>query len=239
MGNSRSSISSPQSGVPTHLGIILDGNRRWAKQKGLPTLLGHKRGYKVFRTITEAAFDRGIEYVSAFIFSTENWNRAKKEVDYLMDLALLVFTKDLKTIHKKGRRIVCLGIKNQLSAKHIKAIKEAEELTRHNTKGTLAICFNYGGQQEIVDATKALIKKGVKAAEITIESLANYLYHPEVPAVDFMIRSSGEMRLSNFMLWRMAYAELYFVDKHWPAFTEADLDMALAEYANRQRRFGK
>jgi len=237
--------SSPQSPVlspgkvPVHLGLILDGNRRWAKARGLPTLLGHKKGYTKLRSISEAAFDRGVKYVSAFIFSTENWSRAQEEVDYLMDLALKIFAKDLRSIHKKGIRVLWFGVKDKLSEKHLKAIEETEQLTKNNTHGTLCICFNYGGRREIADALTKLIEQNTKAGDVTEQLIEENLYHPEVPPVDLLVRTSSEQRVSNFMLWRMAYAELLFVDKHWPAFTEKDLDMVLAEYASRQRRFGK
>lgn len=232
-------MSETTSILPVHLGLILDGNRRWAKDRGLPTLIGHQKGYSNFKKIFLAAFDRGIEYVSAFIFSTENWARSKEEVDYLMGLALLVFTKDLKKIHKKGVRICWFGIKDRLSDKHIKAIEEAEELTKNNTKGTLCVCFNYGGKQEIADAARAVMEAGVQPADITPELIEQNLYHPEVPAIDLVVRTSNEQRISNFMLWRIAYAEFIFVKKHWPSFGSKDLDKVLAEYASRQRRFGK
>lgn len=224
--------------IPTHLGLILDGNRRWAKAHGLPTLEGHRKGYDVFKKTVETSFKKGIKYVSAFIFSTENWSRTTKEVNYLMDLALKVFTKDLQDIHKQGVKILCLGTKDKLSKKHVEAIKKAEELTKNNTKGTLCVCFNYGGHQEIVDAVKKIVQSGMSADDISEDALAENLYHPEVPPVDFMIRTSGEQRTSNFMLWRLAYAELYFAEPHWPAFDETQLDQALAEYARRNRRFG-
>lgn len=220
--------------LPTHVGFILDGNRRWAKANGLPQLEGHKKGYDNLKVIAEAAFDRGIPYVSAYIFSTENWNRAKEEVSYLMDLALIVFRRDMDELLQKGFRIKWLGIPDNLSKRHLKAIAESEERSKNNTRGTIGLCFNYGGKREIVDAANKAIEEG----ELTEETLTKHLYAPDMPAIDLIIRTSGEQRLSNFMLWRAAYSELLFVDKHWPAFTEEDLDKALAEYANRNRRFG-
>jgi len=225
--------------APNHLAFILDGNRRWAKARGLPTLFGHQRGYKTFLKMVDASFERGAKYVSAFIFSTENWSRTREEVDYLMDLALQVFTKDLKSVHKKGIRICWFGIKDKLSQKHLTAIAEAEELTKDNTYGTLCVCFNYGGKQEIVDATKKIVASGIAADKITTEDIAKNLYHPEVPDVDLVVRTSDEHRISNFLLWRLAYSEFMFVKKHWPSFSAKDLDKVLEEYSSRTRRFGK
>lgn len=225
------------SSVPRHLGLIIDGNRRWAKAHGRPTLEGHRVGYANLKTIVMNAFDRGVEYVSAYTFSSENWQRTKAEVKYLMDLAMVVFTKDLDELNKRGIKVLVAGSRQRLSAKLIKAIEVAEQKTYHNQKGTLVLCFNYGGQQEIADAANDLIQTGAK--QITASDIEQNLYVPEAPPLDFVIRTGGEQRLSNFMLWRVAYAELLFVDKQWPDFAEADLDTALADYASRQRRFGK
>ncbi len=221
--------------LPNHIGFILDGNRRWAKEQGLSTLEGHRAGYNNLKDITKTAVNRGISYISAYIFSTENWNRTKAEVKYLMNLAYIILTKDIKELHKENIRVVWLGTKDRLSDKLLGAISQAEGTTKSNTRGTLALCFNYGGQQEIAEAASQLAQKG---DAITVDSIRGALYHPEIPDVDFIIRTSGEQRISNYMLWRAAYAELYFVQKHWPAFNADDLDEALAEYAKRQRRFG-
>lgn len=221
--------------LPTHLGLILDGNRRWAREQGLPTFEGHRKGYDNLKEITKAAINSGVAFVSAFIFSTENWNRTADEVKYLMGLAYNVVTKDIEELNKEKIRVLWLGSRDRLSQKLIDAIIKAEELTKNNTHGTLALCFNYGGQQEIADAASRLAESG---QAITTASLQGALYQPEVPDIDFIIRTSGEQRISNFMLWRAAYAELYFVTKHWPAFSAEDLNEALAEFAARQRRFG-
>ena len=221
--------------IPTHLGFILDGNRRWAREQGLPTFEGHRRGYDNLKEVSKAAMNYGVTYISAFIFSTENWNRTKAEVKYLMNLAYNLVTKDVEELNKENIRVVWLGSRDRLSQKLIDAIEKAEELTLANSRGTLALCFNYGGQQEIIDAANSLSDNG---QPITLESLHAALYQPQVPSIDLIIRTSGEQRLSNFMLWRAAYAELIFVTKHWPAFTAEDLKDALAEFATRQRRFG-
>ena len=225
--------------VPKHLGIILDGNRRWAKEKGLPTLEGHRRGAETFKTTVLAAFDRGIEYISAFAFSTENWQRTEEEVGYLMKLLVKAVEKHLNTFDKAGIKIVVLGRRDNLTAPVLKAIEKAEQKTAGNTTGTLALCFNYGGQEELVDAVKTIVESGVAPQDITRETIQNALYYPEVPGADLIIRTSGEHRTSGFMLYRSDYAELYFSDLYWPDFDEAELDKALSEYSNRKRRFGK
>lgn len=224
--------------VPAHVGLILDGNRRWAKDKGLPTLEGHREGSENLKRIVRHAFGQGVEYVSAFTFSTENWNRTKEEIDYLMNLAMKIAVKDSKEMIKENIKIVVMGIEDKVPPKLVKAWRDAEEDSKNNTGGTLALCFNYGGTRELVDATRAIIAEGTKPEDVDDDTIAQHLYHPEVPDIDLMIRTSGEMRISNFMLWRVRYAELYFSDKHWPAFSKEDFDMALKEFARRNRRFG-
>lgn len=231
-------MSTDEQVIPVHLGLILDGNRRWARDKGLPTLEGHRKGYENLKTIAKDAFERGVEYVSAYIFSTENWSREKEEVDYLMNLAMRIATKDAKQLIKENIKIVVLGIEDRVPEKLVKAWRETEDASKDNTGGTLALCFNYGGLREIADAVKSMINSGVKVDEVSEDMIAQNLYHPEVPPVDFMIRTSGEQRISNFMLWRVAYAELYFADCHWPGFGRAEFDKALSEFSRRNRRFG-
>ncbi|HSX14364.1 MAG TPA: polyprenyl diphosphate synthase [Candidatus Saccharimonadales bacterium] len=225
--------------VPRHLGLILDGNRRWALENGFPKLEGHRYGYETLKTIADAALDRGVKYLTAYVFSTENWKRPPIEVKFLMDLLYWVATKEVEEFHQKNIRLVFLGKEVPLSPKILKAIYQAEEKTKHNSHGTLALCLNYGGQTEITEAVQKIIKAGIHPDQITPDTIQAHLYHPEIPDVDFIIRTSGEQRLSNFMLWRSAYAELYFKsNKHWPAFTVSDLDEALKDYAERVRRFG-
>lgn len=220
-----------------HLGIILDGNRRWARSKDLPTLEGHRRGAEVFKEVSLAAFDKGVGCVSAYVFSSENWRRTQEEVSYLMGLVTKAVDKYLDEYHQRGIKITVLGSRQKLDSKVVKSIEKATEKTKNNTGGTLALCFNYGGKQEIADAATRLISSGKK--NITPQMIEEALYSPEVPPLDLIIRTSGEHRLSGFMLWRSEYAELYFVDKHWPDFTPADLELALQEYGRRQRRFGQ
>lgn len=224
--------------VPRHLGLILDGNRRWAAEKGLRPFEGHRRGYLRLRKIALAAFDRGIEYVSAYVFSTENWSRSDDEVAYLMDLLQWVATYELNRLHRRNIRVLFLGTETGLSNKLVVAIRAAEIKTAHNTGGTLVLCLNYGGQQELVDAVAGLIRSGTAPEAVTPELVTQYLYGPSLPPLDLIIRTSGEQRLSGFMLWSAAYAELKFVLKNWPAFTVRDLEAALADYSQRQRRFG-
>lgn len=227
-----------ESVVPTHLGLILDGNRRWARAQGLPTLDGHKRGYENLRIIAEAAFDRGVSVVSAFVFSTENWDRSKEEVSYLMKLLRWVVTNEVDEMHRKNIRVCWLGSKEKLDSKLIALIQKAEALTTGNTRGTLALCLNHGGHREIADAVKRIIGQGVIPGEIDEKTITANLDHPEIPPCDLIIRTSGEQRLSNFMLWRAAYSEFIFRSETWPDFTVDALDECLLEYKSRQRRFG-
>lgn len=225
--------------APNHVGFILDGNRRWAKAQGLPVLEGHRRGYETLHVMALAAADRGVQYISAYVFSTENWDRAQEEVDFLMSFIIWVAKNEVDKYINEGFKLVFLGSRQRLSAKVLRAIETAEAKTAQGERAVLALCLNYGGHNELAEGVARLVADGVPAEQVTPDVLEGYLYHPEVPAVDLLIRTSGEQRLSGFMLWRVSYAELYFSPVHWPAFTVEDLDAALAEYASRQRRFGK
>ena len=231
-------MSSVTNNIPKHLGLILDGNRRWAKKQGIPQLEGHRKGYENLKEIGLAAIENGIEYVSAYVFSTENWNRGKEEVGYLMKLLLWVAKNEVNYLHKENIKVLFAGSDDRLDKNIIDAIKTAEDKTKNNTKGTLILCLNYGGHQEIADATKRIMNDKVDADNVTPELISKYLYVPEVPPLDMVIRTSGEQRISGFMLWRAAYSELYFADKYWPEFTKNDLNVALDWYKNRERRFG-
>ena len=224
--------------LPNHIGIILDGNRRWAKQHGFTTLEGHRRGAEVFRRVSLSAFDSGIKYLSAYIFSTENWQRSKEETSYLMKLIIKAVEKYLEDFDGRGIRIKILGSKVKLSKTVLEAINRTESKTKTNSKGTLAICLNYGGQQEILDATKQIVNSKIEAEAVTKEVFEQNLYSPEIPPVDLLIRTSGEQRISGFMLWRVAYAELLFEEKYWPDYTVEDLSRAIEVFNIRQRRFG-
>lgn len=224
--------------MPRHVGYIIDGNRRWAKKHGVPTYEGHLAGYNALKEVAFATLDAGIEYMSIYIFSTENWSRSKEEIKGIMSLVLRLFTTDAKVFDERNIRLKVLGAREGLDTKILKAIDNLEEHTKNNTAGTLAICLNYGGQTEIVDAVKKIVRLGVGADEITQDLIAENLYGAEVPPVDVIVRTSGEKRLSNFMLWRSAYSELIFLKKMWPDMTKRDVIAILEEYANRHRRFG-
>ena len=220
----------------THLGIIADGNRRWARERNLPTLEGHKKGLDAVENLVEACSNKGIKFVTFYLFSTENWNRSKEEVSYLMDLFLKRIKSLAKKMAKNNVKLLFLGGEERLSSAIKKAMKEALAITAECTGMTTCFCFNYGGKQEIADAAKAALAKD---GEITPETIENNLYHPEVPACDMIVRPSGEQRLSGFMLWRSAYAEFLFLPKFFPEMQGSDIDDIIVEYHNRHRRFGK
>ncbi|MBI4133641.1 di-trans,poly-cis-decaprenylcistransferase [Candidatus Uhrbacteria bacterium] len=225
--------------VPQHLGIIMDGNRRWAKMHGLPILEGHRRGYDKLKEVGEWCMERGVKVLTVFAFSTENWKRAASEVAYLMDLFYRAFTNEVEEFMRRNIRVRIIGDRAGLPENVGRAATALEERTRENTRGTLQLAINYGGHTEICDAVRALLGQHVAPAEITEEAIASRLYAPDTPPPDLIIRTSGEQRLSGFLTWQSAYSELYFIQKHWPDFTEADLDAACAWYADRDRRFGQ
>lgn len=219
-----------------HLGIIADGNRRWAKAQGLPTIEGHKRGLAVIEELIGAASKAGVEYITFYVFSTENWGRSSDEVSYIMKLAETRIMKLAKKLAQNNGRLLILGSKEKVSPKLISAMEKAEKMTAESTGITVCFCFNYGGEKEIADA--ATIASEVDG-EITPETIREHLYCPEVPDVDMVVRTSGEERLSGFMLWRASYAELYFIKKYFPEMTGDDIPEILDEYEKRNRRFGK
>ena len=231
-------VQSLDSVVPNHLGFIVDGNRRWAREHGLSVVEGHRQGYKNLKTVSIAALKYGVRYVSAYVFSTENWKRDRQEVDDLMKLLRWVLVHEVKSFDKENIRLRVIGSKAKLGTALITAIHDAEKLTEDNTRGTLLLCLDYGGQQEIVEAVKCINQAGVPAENITADMISQNIYAPDVPPLDLIIRTSGEQRLSNFMMWRSAYSELQFSDKYWPDFGKADLDEAFTQYSQTQRRFG-
>lgn len=224
--------------IPKHVGYIIDGNRRWAKTHGLPTYEGHLAGYNALKEVAFASLDAGIQYMSIYIFSTENWKRSQEEVRGIMSLVLKLFTNDAKLFHENNVRLKVLGTREGLDPKIIKAIDKLEGDTAHNTAGTLAVCLNYGGQREVVDAVRKIVQSGAKVDDIDEDLIAANLYGAEIPAADVIVRTSGEKRLSNFMLWRSAYSEFIFLDKMWPEMTKDDVDAIIKEYSRRHRRFG-
>lgn len=224
--------------TPNHIGFIIDGNRRWAREHGLPQYEGHLAGYSALKDVLYEALDQGVKYASVYAFSTENWKRTEEEVGYLMKLTMRMVKSDLHEFIDRGIRFRHLGSKANLPEKVVKAFEEAEEKTKHLTNGTVCACFNYGGQRELVDAARQCIEDGLSPDEVTEEAIAARLYAPDVPPIDMMVRTSGEQRISNFMLWRIAYSELLFLDKFWPAMTKEDVTAIIEEYRRRNRRFG-
>lgn len=227
--------------VPRHVAIIMDGNGRWAQKRGLKRTKGHQKGAEVLKKISEYVYDKKIKVLSVFAFSTENWKRDKEEVDYLMDLFIKAFRKNFESIKKKGVKIVFSGLRNKLSSKVLNTMDEMVNETKNNKNGIFNICLNYGGQDEIVEATKKIAKevqnKALDISEINQEVINQNMFN-DLPPIDLMIRTSGEYRISNFMLWQLAYAELYFTDVLWPDFNEEEFDKALNSFGKRDRRFG-
>lgn len=224
--------------VPTHIGYILDGNRRWAKKHGLPVYEGHLAGYNALKDVIEATADAGVKYISFYTWSTQNWNRAEVEVRAIMRIIRRLFKTDIKKLVDDGYKVVVMGSTDQVPADIVKLIAEAEEKSKDGTRATLVVCFNYGGQEEIVRAAQRLLEQKKSSDEVTLESFAEALDHPDVPPCDLIVRTSGELRLSDFMLWRAAYSEFLFLDKFWPEMTPEDVTDILKEYSRRQRRFG-
>lgn len=223
---------------PTHIGYILDGNRRWAKKHGLPVYEGHLAGYNTLVEIIDATVDQGVKYISFYSFSVENWNRAEVEVNGIMNLMRRLFKGDIKELVRKGYKFVVLGGRDRLPEDFLRMMEKAEMISKECTRATLAMCFNYGGQQEIVRAATRIASEGVDPATIDEKEFAKYLDHPEIPPCDLVVRTSGEQRLSNFMLWRSAYSEFIFLDKLWPDMRKEDVAAIIEEYNNRSRRFG-
>ncbi len=224
--------------LPKHIGFIVDGNRRWAKEHGLPPYEGHLAGYNAMNDVLLETLRRGVKYASAYVFSTENWKRSEDEVNRIMKMLRNILRKDIKIFEENNIRLRVIGTQEGLADDIVASIKSAEERTANYTGGELLLCLNYGGQLEIADAVKKIVQSGVDADEVTPELISQNIYAPEVPPCDLIVRTSGEQRLSNFMLWRAAYSELMFVDKHWPDMNKDDVTAILNEYANRQRRFG-
>lgn len=224
--------------LPVHLGIILDGNRRWARKHRVPIAFGHRRGGAVFRDLSVELFARGIRYISVYLFSTENWTRDPMEVSEIMELLADFSGEITEMLDAKNIRIRFIGRSDELPQRLRDEISRAELQTAENNTGTLAICINYGGHAEIVDAFQKVLTSGVSPVDISTRTVANYLYAPDIPPVDLVLRTGGEQRLSNFMLWRAAYAEFAFVSKLWPEITLEDIDDVLDEYATRVRRLG-
>ena len=228
--------------VPRHVAIIMDGNGRWAAARGLPRAEGHRRGVEALRRTIRAAGEIGIKFVTIFSFSAENWSRPASEIGELMGLLRRFVRNDLAELHKSNVRVRVIGERDGLDADIGRLLIEAEELTKNNDGLTLVVAFNYGARQEIVRAVRriaeALVQGSVKADDIDMDAFSRFLDAPDIPDPDLIIRTSGEQRLSNFLLWQSAYSELVFVPTYWPDFDRATLETAIREYQQRERRFG-
>lgn len=227
--------------LPRHVGIIMDGNGRWATKRGLSRSMGHKAGAKALKKLCKHLLKLEIPYLSVFAFSTENFKRDKEEVDYLMNLFITMFQTEFSFLKEEQVRVVFSGRREPLPVDVLKTMDQITEETKDNKRATLNVCLNYGGQSELVDATKKIIQSiqegSVKIDELNEKNFAQYLYQ-DLPPLDFVIRTSGEMRISNFMLWQASYAEFYFPDVLFPDFTPKEFDKAILEFQKRDRRFG-
>ncbi len=228
--------------LPRHIGIIMDGNGRWAKKRGLPRIAGHKVGIESVRKAVRACSDLGIEALTLYTFSAENWKRPKKEINILMGFLEQYCRKEIKDLNKNNIRLNTIGRTEQLPKGVQRSLKEAIEETKSNTGVILTLALNYGARSEIVDATKSILEdvknNRIKPDEIDEDLFNGYLYTKDLPELDLLIRTSGEMRLSNFLLWQVSYSELYVTDTLWPDFKRKDLECALEDYKKRERRFG-
>lgn len=230
------------SSVPRHIAIIMDGNGRWATKRNLPRIAGHKKGADAVRESIEGCIENGVEYLTIYAFSSENWNRPQAEIDGLMELLQLYLGRELNKLHKNGVQLKVIGERSMLADNISEKISQAEELTKNNTKLCLTIALSYGSRQEIVSAAQKIAedtKNGkISTADVNEDLFSSYLYTNGTPDPDLLIRTSGELRLSNFLLWQMAYTELLFIDILWPDFKKNNITEAVAEFTKRDRRYG-
>lgn len=224
--------------LPNHVAIIMDGNGRWAKQRGLPRLAGHQAGTNMVRRVVDRFNDYKVKYLTLYAFSTENWRRPDEEVNGLIHILAQMIDREVKSLHERGVRLYHLGKADSLSEELQAKVNKAIELTKNNKGITLSIAFDYGGRAEILDAVRRIVKDGVRPEDITESLFSSYLYIPNVPEPDLIIRTAGEMRLSNFLIWQSAYSEYYATPTLWPDFNEEEVDKALLAYSRRERRFG-
>jgi undecaprenyl diphosphate synthase len=225
--------------VPRHLAIVMDGNRRWARKKHLPAIAGHRAGVDTIRRTLRAARERGVEYLTLYSFSTENWSRDEEEVGALMALLEETIRRETRSLVDDQVQLRVIGRLGELSERLQKAIAGAVEATSDGKRGVMTLAFNYGGRAEIVDAVRRLVRDGVPADKVDEATIAARLYAPGHPDPDLLIRTGGELRVSNFLLWEVAYSEMWATQVLWPDFSVADLDAALASYSERERRFGR
>lgn len=224
--------------IPRHVAIIMDGNGRWAKEHGLPRLSGHKVGTENLRRVIEIMAEYGVEYLTLYAFSTENWTRPASEVKGLFRILGQVIDRESRALNEKGARICHLGTLEGLDQKLQDKVRKALELTKNNRRITVCIAFNYGGRAEILEAVRRIVREGIPPDAIDEEGFRRYLYSPEIPDPDLIIRTGGEMRISNFLLWQSAYSEYYSIPTYWPDFSRDEIEKALIVYSQRQRRFG-
>lgn len=224
--------------IPQHVAIIMDGNGRWAKERGLPRLAGHRAGTENLRTIIRASAKFGIKYLTLYAFSTENWTRPKAEITGLMHILADVIDKELRELHEEGARLVHIGHLDGLPKNLQQKVRNAIELTKDNQRITIVIAFNYGGRDEILNAIKNMIRDDINPDEVNESLVSNYMFTSGLPDPDLVIRTSGELRTSNFLTWQSVYSEWYFPKVYWPDFNEEELRKALEDYSDRERRFG-
>lgn len=222
-----------------HIAIIMDGNRRWARAKNLPSAIGHKKGVEALKSTLRACNDFGIKYLTAYAFSTENWNRKPEEVDFLMELVALTLTNELDEMHRENVQIRFIGDLSRFSEKLQKILANSVETTKNNTGVILQIALNYGSRAEITNAVKNIVDQGVKSEDITEDLISQNLYTKGVPDPDLLIRTGGEKRISNYLLWQIAYSEIIVIDEFWPDFDKKLLEKCLEEFGKRHRRYGK
>jgi undecaprenyl diphosphate synthase len=233
-----SSNSAKKDIVPDHIAIIMDGNGRWAKKRGLPRLAGHQAGTENLRRIIRSCVELGVKYLSIYAFSTENWGRPKEEVEGLLKILESVIEKELKELHGEGVRLRHIGRLDKLPGELRNKVERAIEMTKDNDKLTIVLAFNYGGRDEIVYAVEQLVRQGVKAEDVNEALISHNLFTAGIPDPDLIIRTSGEMRLSNFLIWQAAYSEYYVTPTFWPDFDKAELQKAIEAFCQRSRRFG-
>ena len=222
-----------------HIAIIMDGNRRWAKERNLPTMIGHKKGVEALKNTLRACDDFGVKYLTVYAFSTENWNRKQDEVDYLMELVAVTLTNELAEMHSEGVQIRFIGDLTRFTDKLQKILANAVDTTKNNTGVVLQIALNYGARDELTNAIKKIISSEVKAEDVTPEVISKHLYTAGVPDPDILIRTGGEQRISNYLLWQIAYSEIIIKNEYWPEFGKNLLAESIQEFGKRQRRYGK
>ena len=235
---SSAAIVNEISPLPNHVAIIMDGNGRWAKQRGLPRLAGHDAGTTNVRRVVDRFNNYKVKYLTLYAFSTENWRRPDEEVNGLIHILARMIDRETKALHERGVRLFHLGKADSLSEELRAKVNKAIELTKNNTGITLSIAFDYGGRAEILDAVRRIVRDGIRPEDITESLFSSYLYTPNVPEPDLIIRTAGEMRLSNFLIWQSAYSEYYATPTLWPDFKDEEVDKALIAYSRRERRFG-